>query len=57
MEENQKASQGYGLFSTYKRPELLKEKYGVDYCFKLMIKLKPNVISGFGTNQLKILKR
>ena len=35
MEENQKASQGHGLFSTYKEPELIKEKYGVDRCYKL----------------------
>ena len=35
MEETQAASQGYSLFSTYKRRELVKEKYGVKYCFEL----------------------
>ena len=35
MEETQKASQAFGLFDVYDRPELLKEKYGVDRCFKL----------------------
>ncbi len=34
MEENQKAAQGYELWSTYKRPELLQKKYGVNYCFQ-----------------------
>ena len=34
MEENQKAAQGYELFSTYKKPELIQKKYGVNYCFQ-----------------------
>ena len=43
MEETQKTSQGYSLFSRYKWPELVKEKDGVNIALNLMMKRKPNV--------------
>ena len=42
MEENQKAAQGYELFSTYKKPELIQKNMESTIVYKQ--KTNPNVI-------------